>query len=488
MEPRDTCLSLLTVEEMYRADRFAVEHGVAGIDLMDNAGRAVAEAVMAREEARPVRVLCGPGNNGGDGFVAARILRQAGWSVSLSLLGLPEKIAGDAAHHMGLWDGPVEELAVANIEPSAIVIDALFGAGLARPLEGRARDVVRRINDKRVVAYAVDVPSGLSGDTGAIIGDTALQAKVTVTFFRAKPGHLLLPGRMICGEVLVADIGIPSAALEEIGPASFRNDRTLWEKAIPRRDPTSHKYRFGHALISSGPQMIGASILAARAALRIGAGLVTIAAAPAAWAACAAALPSAICRRMEQETDFGDLLDDDRINSVLIGPGAGVTPETRERVLSAARAQKSLVLDADALTAFAEQPSDLFAVARGQKVLTPHEGEFTRLFPGLTGSKLERARAAATIADAVLLLKGADTVIARPDGRAVICDNAPPWLATAGAGDVLAGLVAGLLAQGLAPFEAAAAAAWIHGEAAGAFGPGMIAQDLTDAIPRVMSL
>ena len=368
-----------------------------------------------------------------------------------------------------------------------LIIDALFGAGLARGLEGLAKDAVQWVNDNGVTAYAVDVPSGLSGDTGAVVGDIALQAKVTVTFFRAKPGHLLLPGRLLCGELLVTDIGIPETVLGEINPRCWRNGPRLWADKLPRREPASHKYRFGHALISGGPELVGASILAARAALRVGAGLVTIAASPAAWAACASALPSAICRRMESEADFFDLLRDGRINSVAIGPGAGVTAATRARVQAAGRSGKALVLDADALTAFAERPEELFAIAPAKKILTPHEGEFGRLFGGFEGDKLSRSRAAAAAADAVVLLKGADTVIAEPDGHAVICNNAPPWLATAGSGDVLAGLIAGLLAQGLSPFDAAAAGAWIHGEAANEFGPGMIAQDLPDAVPRAIT-
>jgi NAD(P)H-hydrate epimerase len=486
MIAQDSGLSLLTVDEMYRADQLAVEQGVAGIELMETAGRAVAEAVMAREERRPVCVLCGPGNNGGDGFVAARVLQEAGWPVTLRLLGARETLRGDAAHHAALWSGPAEGLSVEGVEPDHIVIDALFGAGLARALEGPAKDVVQWVNDKGATAYAVDVPSGLSGDTGAVVGDVALRASVTVTFFRAKPGHLLLPGRLFCGELLVADIGIPEAVLGEIRPRCRHNDPRLWSKKIPRRELTSHKYRFGHALISGGPELVGASILAARAALRVGAGLVTMAASPAAWAACASALPSAICRRIESEVDFSGLLLDSRINSVAIGPGAGVTADTRARVKSAGNAGKALVLDADALTAFAERPEELFRIAPGNKVLTPHEGEFARVFGGIEGDKLTRSRAAAAASDAVVLLKGADTVIAGPDGRAVICDNAPAWLATAGSGDVLAGLIVGLLAQGLTPFDAAAAGAWIHGEAASDFGPGMISQDLPDAVPRAL--
>ena len=480
-------LSLLSVAEMYRADRLAMEGGVAGVELMERAGRAVAEAVMARETPGKTLVVCGPGNNGGDGFVAARYLASAGWPVTLALLGRREKLNGDAAHHANLWEGEIHPLEAAPLDDAEIVIDALFGAGLQRPLEGAALDCVRQVNARGLPAYGVDVPSGLSGDSGAVLGETALRAKATITFFRMKPGHLLLPGRQLCGEVVVADIGIPAGVLDEIGPLCQRNAPDLWWDLIPVRRADSHKYHFGHTLISVGDEVAGAAMLAGRAALRVGAGLVTLATPPEAWGPCVGALPTAICRRVAAEADFAALLSDRRINAVLIGPGSGVGEKTRRRVGDAAGDGRRLVLDADALTSFAENPDVLFPLAVDRKILTPHEGEFARLFADLSGDKLTRARDAAARASAVVLLKGADTVIAEPSGRAVICDNAPPWLATAGAGDVLSGLAAGLLAQGLPCFEAAAAAAWIHGAAAAQFGPGMIAEDLPDALPSVLA-
>jgi NAD(P)H-hydrate epimerase len=484
--PPDAGLSLLSLAEMYRADRLAMEAGVAGVELMERAGGAVADAVLAREQRGPVLVLCGPGNNGGDGFVAARLLAAAGWPVTLALLGTREKLKGDAAHHADLWDGDAEPLEAVSLEGVEVVIDALFGAGLQRPLEGAALDVVRRLNASGLPVYAVDVPSGLGGDSGDILGDTAVQAKVTITFFRLKTGHLLLPGRSLCGEIVVADIGIPDAVLSEIEPRCHRNAPELWRVLIPRREAESHKYHFGHALISVGQEVAGAGILAGRAALRVGAGLVSLATAPDVWGPCVGALPTAICRRVRGEADFEALLRDRRLNAVLIGPGAGIGETTRRRVTAAAGEGRHLVLDADALTSFADRPDDLFALAAERKILTPHEGEFARVFPDLSGDKLSRAREAAARASAVVLLKGADTVIAAPSGQAVICDNAPPWLATAGAGDVLSGLILGLLAQGMPCFEAAAAGAWIHGAAASRFGPGMIAEDLPAALPRVL--
>ncbi len=483
----DAGLSLLSLAEMYRADRLAVEAGVAGVALMERAGGAVADAVMAREQPGPVLVLCGPGNNGGDGFVAARHLTTAGWPVTLALLGARDKLKGDAAHHANLWEGDVQPLEAASLEGIEVVIDALFGAGLQRPLEGTALEIVRQLNASGLPVYAVDVPSGLAGDSGAVLGEAAVRAKTTITFFRRKTGHLLLPGRGLCGETVVADIGIPDDVLGEIKPLCHRNAPELWRDLIPRRRADSHKYHFGHALISVGQEVAGAGMLAGRAALRVGAGLVTLATPPDVWGPCVSALPTAICRRVRGEADFGALLADRRLNAVLIGPGAGVDETTRRRVAAAAGEGRRLVLDADALTSFADRPEDLFALAAERKVLTPHEGEFARVFPDLRGDKLTRARDAAAQASAVVLLKGADTVIAGPDGRAVICDNAPPWLATAGAGDVLSGLIVGLLAQGVPDFEAAAAGAWLHGAAACRFGPGMIAEDLPESLPQVFA-
>jgi len=489
---------LLTVAEMARADAAAVTAGVPGAELMENAGRAVAEAVRAHHPtghpAGPVLVLCGPGNNGGDGFVAARHLAAAGWPLRLALLGSRDRLAGDAAHHAALWDGPVEALtedgAEALLGDAEVVIDALFGAGLSRPLEGAARRVAEVLDSSRATVVAVDMPSGVSGDSGAVLGEalgaTAVAAALTVTFFRKKPGHLLLPGRRRCGEVKVADIGIPERVLAEIAPRTFENGPGLWGAGYPWRGLGDHKYDFGHALVLGGATMTGAGRLALRAALRAGAGLVTVACAPAALPIYALSTPSAITAPIATETDFGALLADIRKNAVLLGPGNGVGPETRARTLAALAAGKATVIDADALTSFRDRPADLFEAVSGPCVLTPHEGEFRRLFPDLEGDKLARARAAAARSGAVVLLKGADSVIAAPDGRAAINANAPAVLATAGTGDVLSGLVVGLLAQGMSSFDATCAAVWLHGEAGAARGPGLIAEDLSEALPGVL--
>jgi NAD(P)H-hydrate epimerase len=479
-------LALLTVDQMSQADQAAVAAGMPGVKLMENAGRAVAEAIFARWQPRPVLVLAGPGNNGGDGFVAARHLAQAGWPVRLALLGARENLTGDAARHAALWDDEVLELSPDLVDSEELVIDALFGAGLSRPLEGPARAAIETAGATGGPLVAVDVPSGLSGDSGAVLGPVAARADLTVTFFRKKPGHLLLPGRTLCGEVVVADIGIPEGVLEQIAPRAMENGPELWLDSLPRRKLVDHKYCFGHAVVLGGATMTGAARLAARAALRVGAGLVSVACPPDVLPIYALASASLITEPLAREGDFAALLADRRKNAVLVGPGAGVNAETRGHALAALGAGKTVVLDADALTVFAESPDDLFKAIKGPCVLTPHEGEFARLFPDLKGDKLERTRAAAERSGATVLLKGADTVIARPDGLAAINANAPPSLAVAGAGDVLAGLVLGLLAQGMAPFEAATAAAWLHGAAAATRGPGLLAEDLPEALPRVL--
>ncbi len=479
-------LVLLSTAEMYEADRLAVASGVAGVDLMEQAGRAVAQAILTRHRPCRVLVLCGPGNNGGDGFVAARLLAEEGWEVRLALLGERERLAGDAAVHAARWSGAVEPLRPGCLQGAEVVVDALFGAGLTRPLEGVVAETVTALGDGGLPVYAVDVPSGVSGDDGAVLGGVAVHAAVTVTFFRRKPGHLLLPGAEHCGEVITADIGIPERVLAEIVPRCHENGPGLWLAQFPWRRRSSHKYQFGHAVVVAGVLLTGAAHLAARAAQRAGAGLVTVACAPASVPFVAAASPSLMAAPVEAPGDFETLLADARKNAVLLGPGNGLGEPTRRRTLAALEAQKRVVLDADALSVFRDDPQELFAAIRAPTVLTPHEGEFARLFPDLRGGKLERARRAAEISGAVVLLKGSDTVIAAPGGAAVINANAPPSLAVAGAGDVLAGLVLGLLAQDMEPFAAASGAAWLHGEAAAACGPGLVSEDLPAALPAIL--
>jgi ADP-dependent NAD(P)H-hydrate dehydratase / NAD(P)H-hydrate epimerase len=477
--------ALLTPRQMGEADRLTIAGGVAGTVLMENAGRAVADAISRRWPPRPVAVLCGPGNNGGDGFVAARILRERGWPVTLALLGERAALNGDAAWAAAQWPGEIEPLSTKILDGAGLVVDALFGAGLARPIDGIAAEVIAALGERGPPVVAIDVPSGVDGEIGEVRG-VAPTAALTVTFFRRKPGHLLLPGRLHSGETVVAPIGIAAGVLDPIAPDTAVNDPAWWLDRFPWPGTAGHKYSRGHALVAGGAAMTGAARLAARSAARVGSGLVTVAAPEPAFPVYAAALTGVIVHPIAGNDDFAALLADKRRNAVLLGPGAGLGPETRAKVLKSLAAEKHTVLDADALTVFADKPADLFGAIRSSCVFTPHEGEFARL-SAASGSKLERARLAAKASGAVIVLKGADTVIAAPDGRAAINENAPPTLATAGSGDVLAGLVVGLLAQGMPAFEAAAAAVWLHGAAARRFGAGLVAEDLIDTLPMVLA-
>jgi NAD(P)H-hydrate epimerase len=438
---------------------------------------------------RRVTVLCGPGNNGGDGFVAARLLAQRGCEVLVGCLVVPEQLSGDSREMARRLEEPIAP-ARDVLGPSAdLIIDALFGSGLSRPLDSEAVRTVDIMNASGKPILAVDVPSGLDGATGEAWG-AVVRAARTVTFFRLKPGHLLFPGRGLCGPVDVVDIGIPATVLDDLGIKTFRNAPLLFLPAWPRPGPEAHKYSRGHAVAVSGPpDSTGACRLAARGALRIGAGLVTVASPRAAFPVNAAQLTAVMVRPFMVPEGLDTILQDSRKNAVLLGPGAGLGAALRRMTSIALASGAAVVLDADALREHAEVADTLFAAipALGRPVvLTPHEGEFKRLFGALPGCKLERARVAAKRSGAVVVLKGADSVIAAPDGRAAVNDNAPPALATAGSGDVLAGFVLGLLAQGMPAWEAACAAVHLHGAAAAAFGPGLIAEDLPEALPRVL--
>ncbi|NLQ17850.1 NAD(P)H-hydrate dehydratase [Marinomonas sp. M1K-6] len=498
---------LLTPNQMAMADKAAVAAGVPAMDLMAAAGKAVADAVLARWSRCSVLVLCGPGNNGGDGFVVATLLHSAGWPVRLAFLGSMEQLSPEAAHFFHAWQGDVEGYSVDVLEQTDLVIDALFGAGLTRSLAGKARDMLDEIIARDIPVCAVDVPSGLDGATGAAFGVVA-PAELTVTFFRKKPGHLLFPGRALCGELVVADIGIPAAVLEALDIQAWENSPELWYRDYPWPRLDGHKFHRGHALVYGGENMTGASRLTARGAMRIGAGLVTLAAPIKAWAVYATALTGVMVAKLEQSQeaeDFEELLLDPRYNAIAVGPGAGLVGferiRTRKIVLAALVTGRATVLDADALSAFSGDPQTLLDAIVGPCVMTPHEGEFARIFPEMNKSpemnknhrddKLTRARLAAKQSGAVVVLKGADTVIASPDGRAVINSNAPADLATGGSGDVLTGFIVGLLSQGtsqgMSPFNAAAAGVWLHGEVANTFGAGLIAEDLPDHLPKVLS-
>ncbi|MFO1106835.1 MAG: NAD(P)H-hydrate dehydratase [Amaricoccus sp.] len=482
---------VLSAAQMREADRLTIANGVHGIALMEAAGEAVADAAAALVPSGPVLVLAGPGNNGGDGFVAARRLAEAGREVRLLLLGDPTRLRGDAALARAAWPGPVEPAAL-PLPRASLVIDALFGVGLDRPLDGLAAELVAAVNAAGIPVLAVDVPSGLDADSGRPLG-SAIQASATVTFFRKKPGHLLYPGRALCGPLTLAQIGIQDPVIAETGAVAVENTPALWLGALRPPRAEAHKYQRGHALVVSGPlSRTGAGRLAAAAALRAGAGLVTLASPAAALAVNAAHLTAIMLARVDGAAELAATLGDPRFSALAIGPGLGLGADQRAMVLTALAAPQACLLDADGLSAFAPDPALLFAAIAGRAapvILTPHDGEFARLFPDLAGvgTKLERTRTAAQRSGAVVVLKGPDTTIAAPDGRIAINSNAPPWLATAGSGDVLAGIAAGLLAQRLGGFEAASAAVWLHGAAGSDLGPGLIAEDLAPALRPVLA-
>lgn len=532
-------VELLTSAQMRAIEEAAIASGaVTGLELMERAGQAVVDAVFAEwprlaEGARRAVILCGPGNNGGDGFVIARLLKQRGWEIDLMLFGDPDRLPPDAKLNHDRWAelGPVSltEAPGRRADPGGglrereelkgrpdLYVDAVFGTGLTRPVDtdtAMGRDYLAVLaggiagadmypGSDRVVA--VDIPSGLCADSGRVLGGrVAPFASLTVSFHAPKLGHMLAEGPDRCGKLVVADIGLPQR-----GGAEWSRDRVgCVTRADPLRpDPSlgkdgGHKFDHGHALVLVGPMgRTGAARLAARAALRVGAGLVTLGAPGAAMMECACQLTAIMLRRCGNETDLASLLEDQRINALCLGPGLGLE-RARDLVPAVLAAARGCVLDADALSAFADAPDALFGRLHARCVLTPHDGEFARLFPDLaarmTGrategpaySRVDAARDAAARAGCTVLLKGPDTVIAAPDGaakvHAAVYERAAPWLATAGAGDVLAGMIAGLMARGFVPHEAAASAAWLHVAAARAFGPGVIAEDLPEMLPRV---
>ena len=474
--------ALLTNAQATEVDRLTVAFGTSAIALMRNAGRAVAEAIVQRWPMRRVVVLCGPGGNGGDGFVAAQRLAAADWPVSVASLAPIARLHGAAAYHAARWREAIKEMTPDCLDGAELVVDAIFGSGLNHPLEGMAAATLLEADKRKLAIVSIDVPSGLAGDTGTNLG--AVQSALTVTSFRKRPGHLLQPGRTLCGELLVSEIGTPAFVFDRFMPDTFENDPDLWTAQLPRTNALDNKYDRGHALLVGGYPTTGAVRMAARAAARAGAGLTTVAVPEATLPIYAAALTSIMVTPLRALDDLEHLLSDDRYCALLIGPGAGIGPNTRKQVLAMLKTGRATVLDADALSVFEDDPDALFRAIKGSCVLTPHDGEFKRLFD-VGGDKLTRARTAARLCGAIVVLKGSDTVIAAPDGKAIINTNAPATLATAGAGDVLGGIILGLLAQGMEPFPAAAAAVWLHGAAANAFGPKLIAEDIPDLLPGV---
>lgn len=489
---------LLTPAEMGRADALTIASGVSGERLMENAGYAVADVICARfRQGARATVLCGMGNNGGDGFVIARVLKQRGFIVRVALA-LPEgmtarDLKGDAATAERAWRGETVAATPAVLEGAALIVDALFGAGLSRDVSGRDAELIAAVNAARAHGariYAVDLPSGIDGRTGEVRG-AAIMADETVTFFRRKPGHLLLPGRTHCGQLRVAQIGINADVLAEIAPTTAANGPALWAEYWPHAAIDSHKYSRGAALVASGPLVsCGAARLAAEAALRAGAGIVSVATPLDAIATVAAWRAAFVVKPAADRAALVDLLGEPRLRAAVLGPGLGLDDDVWSAIRTALEGKMALVLDADAITQASRRPDEAFALVKARNagvVLTPHEGEFKRLFPEASGSKLDRARAAAARSGAVVLLKGPDTVIAHPDGRAAINENGTAALATAGSGDVLAGIIGGLLAAGRPAFEAAALATWMHGEAGRIAGPGSLADEIVSSLRDVLA-
>ena len=484
---------LLTAKQMKRLEQERFAAGQSSLAAMEAAGRSVADEVLRRWPGpRQAVVLAGPGNNGGDGFVVARHLAEAGWAVVTGTWGDSEALRGDAQTMCRRWSGETVALeeALDRIGPETVVIDALFGIGFSRPVEEGRAARIRGACDRAFGVIAVDVPSGVDNDTGRLVTDM-VWADATVTFGARKPGHVLEPGRSRCGEVVLAPIDLSPREneLESLGIETW----AVGEPRLPRPGPQDHKYSRGHVWVASGgPSATGAARLAARAALRVGAGVVTIASPPSAVAVNAAHVTAIMVRRAETPRDLVACLADERSSGMLIGPGFGIGERCREAVLALLARAKPLVLDADALTSFEDDPEALFRAITGPVAMTPHEGEFRRLFPMVdaSASRLERAREAARLSGAVVLLKGSDTVIATPDGQAFVNGHSSPELATAGSGDVLGGTILGLIAQerqlGFSVAEAAAVAAWIHGEAGRRIGPGLIAEDLPETYPDIL--
>ena len=476
--------AIVTNAQMAELDRATIQAGTPGSELMQRVGKVVAHTIMKRYEKQPVLVIAGPGNNGGDGFYIAEILLENEWDVSVAFLGEQGEREGESQQVAAAFHGKVLRLHPYVItEETGLVVDALFGTGLEGEITGEIAETLEKIARRRLPVVAVDIPSGINGDTGEVCG-VAAPAELTVTIHRKKLGHVLAPGCGYCGEVTVADIGIVNDPLE----TPLENTPALWMEQLPCPDATSHKYTRGHALVQGGEvARAGAARLAARAALRAGAGLVTIICDKQSLPVYAAACEAVMTQVVEEDRTLVEVVTDSKVKAVLIGPGCGVGTATQRKTLMALKAKKPLVLDADGLSSFEGKLHVLRDAVKGTPcVLTPHEGEFERLFPNIAGNKLERAVAAAKESGAIVVLKGADTVIASPDGEVWINATASPYLATAGSGDVLAGIIAGLLAQGMPAHQAAGAAVWLHGRAGQTFGAGLIAEDLTYVLPKAL--
>jgi len=477
--------ALLDVAASRAIDQAAIASGIPEIELMERAGASVAAAIRSRWSERPVLVLTGPGNNGGDGFVVARLLEEAGWPVTVAGVCGRDRLRGAARIAADRWPGPIGPLDPSSPGEPGLIVDALFGTGLVRPLDGVVAGMVKAVNQSQVPVIAVDIPSGIDSDTGSILGE-AVRADVTVTFFRRKLGHLLVPGRDCCGAVEFVDLEVPGQIYASIPVSTFANEPELWLSAFPWPNSVSHKYTRGHAVVLGGMVLTGAARLAAHGAQRIGAGLVTIAAHPSVAALYAGWRADLMVAPIQDDVGFRSLLADRRRNAVLLGPGAGADSRLQAAIGAALDAEVGLVLDADCFAVLGDRANGLFSRLNDCVLLTPHEGEFQRVL-GDPRRRLAAALNAARLSGAAVLLKGSDTIVAGPDGRAAINTGAPPDLATGGSGDVLAGLAVGLIANRLPPVLAGLIACWVHGRAAALFGPGLIAGDIPDLVPKVLS-
>lgn len=482
----DSQYAVLTAGEMIAAERAAFDAGVAAFTLMTRAGDGLANAILAKRKTGTILFLNGPGNNGGDGWVAAELLRRKGWQVKCCALKIPDGDSCAAAEAFGKWQGEAVEFPD-DLSSFDVIVDALFGIGLRRPVEGRAAEWINAANETKALRMAVDIPSGIASDSGQVLG-TAFAADLTVTFSQKKRGHLLMPGLELCGEIDVVDIGIdPVAAIV------FENDPGIWKDKAPHPGKGDYKQTRGHLLVIGGAAgMSGAARMAARAGLRSGAGLVTTLAPAAALSTYAEKQLAVMSRGYGSPKEFSEAIASGKFTAFVIGPGNGVGAETRGRVLEVLATGKPCVLDADALTSFESNPKALFKKLHENAVLTPHLGEFRRLWPDLDPShdsgadKITAVQKASARAGAVILLKGPDTVIAHPDSKTLVNVHASAHLATAGSGDVLAGIIGGFLTQKVKPLLAAGAGTWIHGEAGIRLGQGLIAEDLIEEIPLVL--
>lgn len=490
---------ILTVSQHTEVDRLSALGGTPLLSLMENAGRQVANEIAKRWPATRTLVLCGPGNNGGDGYVVARHLAARGFDVEVLTVGEHGKGSEEARTMAAAWKGSTRPFVPGEIIRARLVVDAIFGAGLSRGLSPELSQLFEDIAVAEVPVVAVDVPSGMNGDTATFMEDTQpWTAALCVTFFRKKLAHVLLPGRQHCGEVVCTNIGIGDGMISAltqlpvIDPDANRKcEEIVGTTGLPVLQPQVHKHARGHCFVFSGPAtMTGAARLSAMAALRTGAGLVTVLGTGDAVPVLAAHLTAVMLQKYDHLSEIATILSDPRPKAVVAGPGMGVSAKTRQAMSYLLSAGRPAVIDADGLTAFEGDPPELFAHLHANCVLTPHVGEFRKLFPGVlerTSNRIQAVREAARQSGAVVLLKGPDTVISAPNGDVGINTNAPPELATAGSGDVLAGIIGGLLAQGLDGFEAAKTGAFLHGECGRLAGRGLIAEDLPEMLPTAMA-